>query len=641
MNQKYMIYMYLLKARTFIALLLVIAFFSVMVPNFLTASNLLIMTQHVAITGLLAIGMTLVILTGGIDLSVGAVAGICGMVAGALLTNGLPLWNGDILFFNVPEVILCVAIFGVLVGLVNGAVITRFGVAPFICTLGMMYVARGSALLFNDGSTYPNLNGMEALGNTGFATLGSGTLLGVYLPIWLMIGFLVLGYWLTTKTPLGRYIYAIGGNESAARLAGVPIVKAKIFVYAFSGLCAAFVGLIVASQLQTAHPMTGNMFEMDAIGATVLGGTALAGGRGRVTGSIIGAFVIVFLADGMVMMGVSDFWQMVIKGVVIVTAVVVDQFQQKLQSKVILMRRHEEKLAAIPPQRRHLQLTGNDSHLPPGLVPGSAKGKNMQRDFQNKTVVITGACRGIGAGIAERFARDGANLVMVSNAERVHETAETLRQRYQADILSLRVDVTDEAQVQSLYEQAAARFGTIDVSIQNAGVITIDYYDRMPKADFEKVLAVNTTGVWLCCREAAKYMVKQNHGSLINTSSGQGRQGFIYTPHYAASKMGVIGITQSLAHELAPWNITVNAFCPGIIESEMWDYNDRVWGEILSTEQKRYGKGELMAEWVEGIPMKRAGKPEDVAGLVAFLASDDARYLTGQTINIDGGLIMS
>lgn len=379
---------------------------------------------------------------------------------------------------------------------------------------------------------------------------------------------------------------------------------------------------------------------MDAIGATVLGGTALAGGRGRVTGSIIGAFVIVFLADGMVMMGVSDFWQMVIKGVVIVTAVVVDQFQQKLQSKVILMRRHEEKLAAIP-QRRHLQLTGNDSHLPPGLVPGSAKGKNMQRDFQNKTVVITGACRGIGAGIAERFARDGANLVMVSNAERVHETAETLRQRYQADILSLQVDVTDEAQVQGLYEQAAARFGTIDVSIQNAGVITIDYYDRMPKADFEKVLAVNTTGVWLCCREAAKYMVKQNHGSLINTSSGQGRQGFIYTPHYAASKMGVIGITQSLAHELAPWNITVNAFCPGIIESEMWDYNDRVWGEILSTEQKRYGKGELMAEWVEGIPMKRAGKPEDVAGLVAFLASDDARYLTGQTINIDGGLIMS
>ncbi|ARJ43084.1 sugar ABC transporter permease [Pantoea alhagi] len=349
MNQKYMFYMYLLKARTFIALLLVIAVFSVMVPNFLTFSNLLIMTQHVAITALLAIGMTLVILTGGIDLSVGAVAGICGMVAGALLTSGLPLWNGEIVFFNVPEVLLITLIFGTLVGFINGSVITRFGVAPFICTLGMMYVARGAALLFNDGSTYANLNGMAALGNTGFATLGSGTLLGIYIPIWLMLAFLLLGFWLTSKTPLGRYIYAIGGNESAARLAGVPLVKVKLFVYAFSGLCAALVGLIVASQLQTAHPMTGNMFEMDAIGATVLGGTALAGGRGRVSGSIIGAFVIVFLADGMVMMGVSDFWQMVIKGVVIVTAVVVDQFQQSLQNKVILMRRHAEKVASAPP----------------------------------------------------------------------------------------------------------------------------------------------------------------------------------------------------------------------------------------------------------------------------------------------------
>ncbi|QWT39233.1 SDR family oxidoreductase [Dickeya dadantii] len=265
----------------------------------------------------------------------------------------------------------------------------------------------------------------------------------------------------------------------------------------------------------------------------------------------------------------------------------------------------------------------------------------MQRDFHDKTVVITGACRGIGAGIAGRFARDGARLVMVSNSPRVFSTADDLQARYGADVLSLVADVTEEAQVQDVYQQAAARFGQIDVSVQNAGVITIDYFDRMPKADFERVLAVNTTGVWLCCREAAKYMVKQQRGCLINTSSGQGRKGFIYTPHYAASKMGVIGITQSLAQELAPWNITVNAFCPGIIDSEMWDYNDRVWGEILSTDDKRYGKGELMAEWVQGIPLKRAGKPEDVAGLVAFLASDDARYITGQTINVDGGLIMS
>ncbi|QZQ48589.1 SDR family oxidoreductase [Erwinia persicina] len=265
----------------------------------------------------------------------------------------------------------------------------------------------------------------------------------------------------------------------------------------------------------------------------------------------------------------------------------------------------------------------------------------MNRDFSGKTVVITGACRGIGAGIAERFARDGANLVMVSNDERVLATADRIKAMWGSEVLALQVDVTDEAQVQAMYREAAARFGRIDVSIQNAGVITIDTFDKMPKADFDKILAVNTTGVWLCCREAAKYMVKQHSGSLINTSSGQGRQGFIYTPHYAASKMGVIGITQSLSQELAPWNITVNAFCPGIIDSEMWDYNDRVWGEILSTGAKKYGKAELMAEWVQGIPLKRAGLPEDVAGLVAFLASDDARYITGQTINVDGGLIMS
>jgi NAD(P)-dependent dehydrogenase (short-subunit alcohol dehydrogenase family) len=262
--------------------------------------------------------------------------------------------------------------------------------------------------------------------------------------------------------------------------------------------------------------------------------------------------------------------------------------------------------------------------------------------FEQKTVVITGACRGIGEGIARRFAREGANLVMVSNAGRIHETAQAIGEESGAEILPLEIDVTDEAQVAALYHQAAERFGRIDVSVQNAGIITIDTFDRMPKADFERVLAVNTTAVWLCCREAARHMVRQGGGGrLINTSSGQGRKGFIYTPHYAASKMGVIGVTQSLALELAPHRITVNAFCPGIIKSEMWDYNDRAWGAMLGTPEKKYGPGELMAEWVKGIPLGRAGSPADVSGLVTFLASDDAAYLTGQTINIDGGMMMS
>lgn len=265
----------------------------------------------------------------------------------------------------------------------------------------------------------------------------------------------------------------------------------------------------------------------------------------------------------------------------------------------------------------------------------------MKYEFAGKTIVITGAANGIGKGIAERFSCQGANLVIADYSKEIYNTAEYLSSTFNNVVVPFEVDVTVEEQVIELYKMANDKFSSIEVSVQNAGIITIDHFDKMTRKEFDDVLNVNTTGVWLCCREAAKYMVKQKNGRLINTSSGQGRVGFIYTPHYAASKMGVIGITQSLALELAKHNITVNAFCPGIIETNMWDYNDRVWGQILSTEEKTYKKGELMDEWVQNIPLKRAGNPSDVAGLVSFLASDDASYITGQTINVDGGLIMS
>ena len=256
--------------------------------------------------------------------------------------------------------------------------------------------------------------------------------------------------------------------------------------------------------------------------------------------------------------------------------------------------------------------------------------------FRNKVVVITGASRGIGRSIALRFASEGADLVVSSNEDRVKDVANEIVALGRR-ALSVLCDVSVKSDVEALYDQALKTFGRIDVSIQNAGVITIARIEDMTESEWDTVMDVNTKGVFLCCQAAAKIMIKQGHGRLVNTASGQAREGFIYTPHYAASKMGVVGITQSLAKELAPHGITVNAICPGIISTDMWVYNDKVWGELLGD----YREGELMREWVEGIPMKRAGTPEDVAALVAFLASKDACYITGQTINVDGGLIMS
>ena len=256
--------------------------------------------------------------------------------------------------------------------------------------------------------------------------------------------------------------------------------------------------------------------------------------------------------------------------------------------------------------------------------------------FVQKTVLITGASRGIGAGLARRFGQEGANLVLSANEAKVQEVAAEL-EKSGANAIAVICDVTSKSEVESLFATAVKRFGAVDVSIQNAGVITIAKVEDLTEAEWDKVIDVNTKGVFLCCQEAARHMVARKSGRIINTASGQARQGFIYTPHYAASKFGVVGITQSLAKELAPSGVTVNAFCPGIIDTDMWAYNDQAWGKLLGN----YQPGELMREWVNNIPMKRVGRPEDVAGLVTFLASDDAAYITGQTINVDGGLFMS
>ena len=257
--------------------------------------------------------------------------------------------------------------------------------------------------------------------------------------------------------------------------------------------------------------------------------------------------------------------------------------------------------------------------------------------FQGKTIVITGASRGIGATLAKRFAREGGAVVASAN-ESACETVAADIVKEGGKALAVIADVTNKGDVIALYDAAERTFGGVDVSIQNAGIITIARIEAMTEMEWDKVMEVNTKGVFLCCQEAISRMRKRKRGGrLINTASGRRRQGFIYTPHYAASKFGVVGITQSLAKEVAKEGITVNAFCPGIIETDMWAYNDEAWGKLLGD----YKPGELMAEWVRDIPMGRAGTGEDVAGLVTFLASDDSAYITGQTVNVDGGLIMS
>jgi erythritol transport system permease protein len=319
--------------RAFIALAVLIIVFSSLSDSFLTVTNLITMTKHVAINAVLALGMLLVILKGGIDLSVGSIVGLSGVVCGELL-GGIRLPGTETIAFPPVWVVVIIAIMvGTFVGSINGLLVTRFNVAPFIATLGMLYVARGTALLISGGSTYPNLGGQPALGNTGFSYIGNGRPLGLPFSIWVMIVLALATTLLLTKAPFGRWLYATGGNERASELSGVPVRRVKTLVYMFSGACAAVTGIIIASELTSAAPQAGETFELNAIAAVVIGGAALSGGRGNVRGTLVGAFVIGFLADGLVILGVSTFWQIFIKGAVIILAVILDQGQQRFQRK--------------------------------------------------------------------------------------------------------------------------------------------------------------------------------------------------------------------------------------------------------------------------------------------------------------------
>ena len=316
----------ILRLRAIVALLVVAAMFAFLSPEFLTTGNLTILLKHVAINAIMAVGMTMVVLTGGIDLSVGSIAGVTGMIAGYLIGEGLQVPSlGIAIYFSVWMVVVIAVCVGIAFGALNGALVAWLSVPPFIATLGVLYVARGSALLLSNGATYSQLGGQPEFGNQGFLLLGGGSVFGLPLPIWIMALIAAIAIVVTTRTRFGRYLYAVGGNERAALLAGVRTDRIKFASYLASAFCAAIVGLIIASQLGAAHPATGETFELNAIAAVVLGGTSLMGGRGTIWGTLIGAMVIGVLANGLVLLGVSEFWQMVVKGSVIVGAVIVDR----------------------------------------------------------------------------------------------------------------------------------------------------------------------------------------------------------------------------------------------------------------------------------------------------------------------------
>ena len=268
---------------------------------------------------------------------------VYGMLAGGMIQEGITLkFAGVTLYFSVPVIIITMLVVGCIIGAVNGLIVTKLGVAPFIATLGTMYICRGFANLRSNGATFSDIKGYDGLGNTGFKILGSN-IAGIPTGVYIFAVLAIISVIILKKLPFGWYVLAVGGNEKSARLSGIKADKIKIIVYVISGFCAAWVGMINTAQLSAAHPASGDGWEMNAIAATVLGGTSMSGGSGTIIGTVVGAFVIGVINDGMTMCGVSEFWQKVIRGLVIILAVVIDQTQRNLQAKMALQARNENK----------------------------------------------------------------------------------------------------------------------------------------------------------------------------------------------------------------------------------------------------------------------------------------------------------
>ncbi|MFG0289830.1 MAG: ABC transporter permease [Rhodopirellula sp. JB044] len=317
---------HLAKFQSIAALVVMLIAMSILSDSFLTPENGLNILRQISVNLCLSIGMTLIILTGGIDLSVGAILAFSGAIAAGVLKNGLRLDGlGVQLEFTVFGAIVAGLLVGSACGMFNGVAITWFKLPPFVATLGMFSIARGLTMLWTGG--FP----VTGLGET-FGAIGTGMVLGVPVPVWITAALVLVFFVLTKRMRFGRHLYAVGGNERAALLTGLPVDRIKIAVYTLGGLLSGVAGLIVTARLDSAQPNAGLGYELDSIAAVVIGGTSLSGGRGSVMGTVVGCLIIGVLNNGLFLLNVSPFWQQVVKGFVILAAVAIDRMSQRGQS---------------------------------------------------------------------------------------------------------------------------------------------------------------------------------------------------------------------------------------------------------------------------------------------------------------------
>lgn len=304
---------FLIEQRSIIALLVLITVVSFLNPNFFTTDNLLNILRQTSVNAIIAIGMTFVILIAGIDLSVGSVLALTGAVGATLISK-------EISIYLVVPIILT---FGILLGLLNGCLVAFGKVQAFMATLITMLLLRGVTMIYTDGR--PISTGFSAQADA-FSHIGTGIWLGVPVPVWLMFMLFALAWFVLTQTRIGRYIYALGGNEAATALSGINVNRVKLFVFMASGMLAALAGLIVTSRLGSAQPTAGTGYELDAIAAVVVGGTSLMGGKGRIFGTLIGALIIGFLSNALNLLDINSYYQLIAKAIVILAAVILDNF---------------------------------------------------------------------------------------------------------------------------------------------------------------------------------------------------------------------------------------------------------------------------------------------------------------------------